>query len=102
MDGCEHPLLYLSGSGRASQETAISGSFSKLLLASAIVSRFGGCLWDRFPGMAVSALNFVSVTPSMGVLFSPLKMDQTIHTMILLLLEFHLVCELYLGYSEQH
>ena len=26
MDGCEHPLLYLSGTGRASQETAISGS----------------------------------------------------------------------------
>ena len=27
MDDCEHPLLYLSGTGRASQETAISGSF---------------------------------------------------------------------------
>jgi hypothetical protein len=24
MDGCEHPLLHLSGTGRASQETAIS------------------------------------------------------------------------------
>jgi hypothetical protein len=27
MDGCEHPLLYLSGTGRTSQETAITGSF---------------------------------------------------------------------------
>jgi hypothetical protein len=26
MYGCEHPLLYLSGTGRASQETALSGS----------------------------------------------------------------------------
>jgi hypothetical protein len=26
MDDCEHPLLYLLGTGRASQETAISGS----------------------------------------------------------------------------
>ena len=26
MDGCEHTLLYLSGTGRASQETTISGS----------------------------------------------------------------------------
>ena len=26
MVGCEHPPLYLSGSGRASQETAVSGS----------------------------------------------------------------------------
>jgi hypothetical protein len=25
MDSCEHPLLYLSGTGRTSQETAISG-----------------------------------------------------------------------------
>jgi hypothetical protein len=27
MDDCEHPLLYLPGTGRASQESAISGSF---------------------------------------------------------------------------
>jgi hypothetical protein len=27
---------------------------SKLLLASTIVSGFGGCLWDGFPGRAVS------------------------------------------------
>jgi hypothetical protein len=26
MDDCEHPLLYLPGTGKASQETAISGS----------------------------------------------------------------------------
>ena len=32
MDGCEHPLLYLSGTGRASQETAISGSCQQALV----------------------------------------------------------------------
>ena len=31
IDDCEHPLLYLPGSGRASQETAISGSFQQNL-----------------------------------------------------------------------
>jgi hypothetical protein len=30
--GCEHLPLYLSGSGRASQETAISGSCQQALL----------------------------------------------------------------------
>jgi hypothetical protein len=27
-------------------------------------------------------------------------MDKSIHTMVFLLLEFHVVCELYFGYSE--
>jgi hypothetical protein len=54
IDECEHPLLYLSGTGRASQETAISGSVSKLLLASAIVSGFCVCIWDGSRGGAVS------------------------------------------------
>ena len=32
MVGCEHPPLYFSGSGRASQEIAISGSCQQALL----------------------------------------------------------------------
>jgi hypothetical protein len=32
MVGCEHPSLYLSGSGRASQESVITGSFQHALL----------------------------------------------------------------------
>ena len=31
MDDCEHPLLYLPGTGRALQETAISGSYQQAL-----------------------------------------------------------------------
>jgi hypothetical protein len=32
MVGWEHPPLYLSGSGRASQETAISSSYQQALI----------------------------------------------------------------------
>ena len=32
MDHCEHPLLYLPGTGRGSQETAISGSCQQFSL----------------------------------------------------------------------
>jgi hypothetical protein len=33
MVGCEHPSLYMSGSGRVSQETVISGSCQQALVA---------------------------------------------------------------------
>jgi hypothetical protein len=33
IDDCEHPLLYLPGTGKASQETAISESFQQNLAA---------------------------------------------------------------------
>ena len=53
---------------------------SKLVLASAIVSGFGGCILDGSPGEAVSRCSFfqsllhtVSVTPSMGILFPLLR-----------------------------
>jgi hypothetical protein len=47
---------------------------------------------------SVSTSHFVTL--SMGVLFPPSKMDRSIHTMVFLLLEFYVVCELYLGYPE--
>jgi hypothetical protein len=43
---CEHPLLSLLGPGIVSQETALSGPFSKILLVYAMVSAFGSWLWD--------------------------------------------------------
>jgi hypothetical protein len=51
---------------------------SKLLLASAILSGFGSCLCPKWGSFwmfipSVSAPNFVSVTPSMGILFSLLR-----------------------------
>jgi hypothetical protein len=43
---CEHPLLYLPGTGIAHKRQLYQGHVSKILLAYAIVSGFGGCLWD--------------------------------------------------------
>ena len=82
MDGCEHPLMYLSGIGNASQETAISGTCQQDLvgihnsvrvwwLFMGWIARWGN-LWMVSP--SVSALHFVSVTSSMGTLSPLLRM----------------------------
>jgi hypothetical protein len=54
-----HPLLYLPGTRIALQETAISGSYQKALLAYAIVPGVGGCLWDGSPSGAVYGWSFL-------------------------------------------
>ena len=59
MDGWEHPLLYLPGTARASQETAISGSCQQALVGISLISRFGGSLWDGSLGGAVSGRSFL-------------------------------------------
>jgi hypothetical protein len=59
MVGCEHLPLHLSGSGRATQETAISGSSQHSLLTSIIVSVFGVCIWDGSPGGTVCGWTFL-------------------------------------------
>jgi hypothetical protein len=84
MDDCEHSLVYLPGTGRASQETAVSGSCQQALVNICLVTGFGGCLWGGSPSRAVcgwsvpsgSALNFNSVTPSMGILFPLLRRNK--------------------------
>jgi hypothetical protein len=43
----------------------------------------------------ISAPNFVSVTPSMGVLF-PILRRGSVHTLVFVLLEFHVFSKLYL------
>ena len=81
---CEHPLLCLLGPGIASQETAISGSFQQNLagicnsvwvwwLYMGWIPGWGS-LWMVLP--SVSAPNFISVTPSMGILFSILRRSE--------------------------
>ena len=81
IDDCEHPLLYLPGTGIASYKTAITGSLQQNL--SGICNSIWvwwlimgwipgwGSLWIVHP--FISAPNFVSVTPSMGVLFPILR-----------------------------
>jgi hypothetical protein len=80
MDDCEHPLLCLPGTGRASQETAIPGSCQQALVGTCLVaSGFGGGLWDGSPSLWIiipsgSALNFV--TPTLGILFPILRRNE--------------------------
>jgi hypothetical protein len=84
IDDCEHPLLYLPGTGIASQERAISG-FCQQKLAGICNSVWvwwlymgwmlrWGSLWTVLP--SVSAPNFVSVTPSTGILFPTLRRNE--------------------------
>jgi hypothetical protein len=84
IDDCEHPLLYLPGIGIGSQERAISGSCQQNL--SGIFSSVRvwwlymgwipgwGSLWMVFP--SVLTLNFISVTPSMCILFPILRRNE--------------------------
>jgi hypothetical protein len=84
IDDCEHPLLYLPGTAIASQEIAISGLCQQnpagicnnvwvWWLFMGWIPRWGS-LWMVFP--SISAPNFVSVTPSMGVLFPILRRNE--------------------------
>jgi hypothetical protein len=74
---CEHPLLCLPGTGIASQETAISGSLQQNLAGICNSVWVWWLIMGWTPGWdsawmvhpIISAPNFVSLTPSMGVLF---------------------------------
>ena len=102
VNGCEHPLLYLPGTGRASQETAILGSSQQAFVGIHIVSVFGDCIWDGSPGEAVLGWSFLQSllhTLSHGYFVPTSKKGLSIHTLVFLL-EFHVICELYLGYSK--
>jgi hypothetical protein len=92
---CEHPLLYLPGTGITSQEIAISGSCQQNLagicnsvwvwwLYMGWIPKWGS-VWMVLP--SISAPNFVSVTPSMGILFPILRRNKKKE--VFLLLEFH-------------
>ena len=85
MADCKHPPLYLSGSGRASQETALSGSWQHALLGihNSIwvwwlylgwIPRWGS-LWMAYP--LVCASHFVSVFPPVSILFPLLRRTKT-------------------------
>ena len=79
---------------------------SKHLLASTIVSGFGNYIWDGSPGRVVfNGLSFsLCTTLYLCICFrkyfvSLSKKDQSMHTLVFLF-HLHMVCELYLGYSE--
>jgi hypothetical protein len=96
IDDCDHPLLCLSGTSIASQETAISGFFQQNLAGLCnsvcvwwlIMGWIPGCgsLWMVRP--FVSAPKFVSITPSMGVLFPILRRGEVFTLWISFFLSF--------------
>ena len=77
-------------------------------LASTIVSASGDFMWDGSPGGAVSGWPFLqspfhTLFPGFApvtVFVTPSRKDQSVHTLVFLLFEVHVVCELYLGYSD--
>ena len=60
IDDCEHPLLYLPGTGIASQETAISGSFQKNLASVCNGVSVWRLIMGWIPGMEVSRWSILS------------------------------------------
>ena len=97
MVGCKHPPLYLSGTSGASHETAITGFCQQTLvgihnsvwiwwLYTGWIHTWGS-LWMVNPSFITP--HFVYVTPSMGIFVPPSKKDRSIHTLVFLLLKFH-------------
>jgi len=85
----------------------VQAPVSKHLLTYTVVSGFSNCIWDGFPGgQSMDGLSFSLCSTlclcifSHGYFDSPSKKDRSIHTLVFLLLELHVVCELYIGYSE--
>ena len=102
IDDCEHPLLYLPGTGIDSEETAMSGSFQPNLAGICNSVCVGWLILRWIPGWdslwtvhpIISAPNFISVTPSMGVLFPILRRGKVSSFFLSFMF-----CKLYLGYS---
>ena len=110
IDDCEHPLLYLPGTGIASWEIAISGSRQQNLAGICnsvwvwwlFMEWIPRCdiLWMVLP--SISAQNFVSVTPSMCILFPILRRNEVSILWSSFFLSFMCFsnCILYLGYYK--
>ena len=106
----EHPLMCLLGPGIVSQETAISGSFQQTLASECNGVSVWRLIMGWIPGYGslqmvhpfVSAPNFVSVTPSMGVLFPILRRAKvsTLWSSFFLSFMCFANCNLYFGYSK--
>jgi hypothetical protein len=80
IDDCKHSLLYLPGTGIASQETAMSGSYQHNLVGICNRVQISGLFAGWIPRRAVprwtflqSELRNLSLTPSIGILFPILR-----------------------------
>jgi hypothetical protein len=110
MDGWKHPFLYLPGTGRASQETVISGSSGSCQqalvgihnsLGLVIVYGMDPQVGQSLDGHSFSLCFTLCLCNSFhGYFVPPSKKDRSIHTLVFLLLEFHVFCEFYISYSK--
>ena len=105
---CEHPLLCLPGTSIASQETAISGVLSaKSCLCMQWCQRLetdyrmNPRMWQSLDGPSFCLSSKLCLCNSFHGCFVPnSKKGQSVHTLVFVLLEFHVFCNLYLGYSK--
>jgi hypothetical protein len=98
IDDCEHTRLYLQGSGITSQERAIS------LPCQQNLSGICNSVWVWWLYMVwiprwVSS-EFCLCNSFHGYFVPHSKKERSIHTLVFCLLEFHVFCKLYLGYSK--
>ena len=98
---CEHPLMCLLGLGIASQETAISGSFQQYLagVCLGLVADYGmdPWIWQSLDGPSFCLSSKLCLCNSFHGCFVPnSKKGQSVHTLVFVLLEFHVFCKLYL------
>ena len=84
-----------------SWDSSIRLLFSKHFLVSTIVSGFGDCIWDESPGGTVLVGVSFSLCSTLYLhicsckyFISLSKKDWSIHTLVFLLLELHVDCEL--------
>jgi hypothetical protein len=103
IDDCKHPLLYLPGTGRASEEIAISGSCQQNLagiynsvwvwwLYMGWIPGWGPPLY----GTSFHLSSKLCLCNSFHGYFVPHSKEPSIHTLVFLL-KFHVFCKLYLG-----
>ena len=101
---CEHPLLYLPGTGIASQETAISTkSCWHMRWCLHLEADYGMDPRVRQsldgPSFLLSSKLYL-FTYFHGCFVPNTKKGQSVYTLVFVLLEFHVLCILYLGYSK--
>jgi hypothetical protein len=109
LEDCEHPLLYIKSTVRASphRRQLYQAPDKRLLLASAywlglvVVYRVDpewGSLWMVIP--SVFALNFVTVTLYMGILFPIIRRNKVSTLWSSFFLTFMCFANCYLGYAK--
>jgi hypothetical protein len=101
---CEHPLLCLLGPCIVSKETTISGSFQQNLASVCNGVSVWRLIMGWIPGVWQSLDSPSSCLSSKlclcnsfhGCFVSNSKKGQSVHTLVFVLLEFHVFCKLYL------